>query len=129
PNVVPVTGAVRRSTSFRIALISQFIVTVNVSPPIAGSVESLQRPLVGAESWCVVASSRLAQPSRSDTPQGGLDAVTASWTIGSERDGPAVPCRWSLYRARSRRHVARAPACAPGGPPKAAPGTLAPGPA
>jgi hypothetical protein len=30
---------------------------------------------------------------RAATPAGCLDVVAASWTIGSEDDGPAVPCR------------------------------------
>jgi len=38
----------------------------------------------------VVAGSRLAKPSRSDVRKDGLDAVAASWTIGSEEDGPAL---------------------------------------
>ena len=43
--------------------------------------------------------SRLAKPVRS----GGLDAVTASWTIGSEEDGPgAAPagCRVNVADLR-----------------------------
>jgi hypothetical protein len=51
--------------------------------------------LTGAESLRVGAGSRLAKPSRKRRPQGGLDAVPASWTIGAEEDG-AVP-----YRLRS----------------------------
>jgi len=43
------------------------------------------------------------------------DTAAASWTIGSEEDGPAVPCRGSLHHAGSQRSVAGDPACGPGG--------------
>jgi len=33
------------------------------------------------------AESRLAKPSGSDVPKGGLDAAPATWTMGAEEDG------------------------------------------
>jgi hypothetical protein len=53
-----------------------------------GSSGSLPFFLVGAESLRVGTVSRLAKPSRKRRPQGGLDAVLASWTMGAEEDGP-----------------------------------------
>jgi hypothetical protein len=64
-----------------------------------------------------------AQPIAQRRPEGDLDAVTASWTIGSEEDGPETASggqRMRLadlrkLRLQRRARAGRAPSAEPGG--------------
>jgi hypothetical protein len=56
------------------------------------------------------AGSKLGEADRRRRPEGGLDAAAASWTIGSEEDGPAlhlVSVRLRHLDVRASRCVAR----------------------
>ena len=60
----------------------------NVTLP-PGPCPAPPRLLTGARSLRVGAGSRLAEAIAKRRPEGGLDAVPASWTIEAEEDGPA----------------------------------------
>jgi hypothetical protein len=51
-----------------------------------------------------------------------LDAVTASWTIGSEEDGPLLNQPSGPMSHHDLRASGGGPACAPGGLPRLSPG-------
>jgi hypothetical protein len=79
--------------------------------------------LAGAESLGVGTGSMVGVADRVRRPgRAAIDAVAASWTIGSEEDSPAL----CLASVRSGHLDLRAsevrPGVLPGGPPKAEPG-------